>query len=248
MCSTRPGGDRVSNLAGNQVPGAFEVDTTTTLCPARLTGLFSYSDWNFHYVEWHTMFEMIDSTGNNSPVEVLSDGSTRTFMAHWTNDPKIHSLMTQLGKTGKTGKPTRAAHVAEQVSQIMVKVEPRVAELRVVSKDHDELFILWDKLKDLLANKKRHIDNLRLEFEQAKEDILQQNPNADISMINRELRQALTDLDDEFRNAAVDIDDVKQSIRVKRSTMRGIEDRMEKSRKLVLRQMMQLKQPRQKAG
>ena len=169
-------------------------------------------------------------------------------MAHWTNDPKIHSLMTQLGKTGKTGKPTRAAHVAEQVSQIMVKVEPRVAELRVVSKDQDELIILWDKLKDLLANKKRHIDNLRLEFEQAKEDILGQNPNADISMINRELRQALTDLDDEFRNAAVDIDDVKQSIRVKRSTMRGIEDRMEKSRKLVLRQMMQLKQPRQKAG
>ena len=41
--------------------------------------------------------------------------------------------MTQLGKTGKTGKPTRIAFVAEQVSQIMMKVEPRLAELRAVT-------------------------------------------------------------------------------------------------------------------
>ena len=157
--------------------------------------------------------------------------------------------MTQLGKTGKTGKPTRIAFVAEQVSQIMMKVEPRVAELRVVTMDHDVLVALWEKLKDLIENKKRHIDDMRDEFEQAKEDLLQQNPKADISMINRDLRQALADLDDEFRKAVTDIDDVKQSIRVKRSTMRGIEDRMEKSRKQVLRQMMQLKKlPQQKAA
>ena len=170
-------------------------------------------------------------------------------MAHWTDDPKIHSLMTHLGKTGKTGKPTRAAYVAEQVGQIMAKIEPRVAELRAVTRDHDELVDRWEKLKDLIDHKRRHIDALRFEFEQAKEDLMRQNPKADRSMMNRDLRQALDDLDDEFSKAAIDIDDVKQGIRVKRSTMRGLEDRMEKSRKHVLRQMMQLRKlPQQKAA
>ena len=70
-------------------------------------------------------------------------------MVHWTDDPRIHSLMTQLGKTGKTGKPTRLAFVAEQVSQIMMRAEPRLAELRAVTNDHDELIALWGKKKTL---------------------------------------------------------------------------------------------------
>ena len=57
--------------------------------------------------------------------------------------------MTQLGKTGKTGKPTRLAFVAEQVSQIMMRAEPRLAELRAVTNDHDELIALWEKKKTL---------------------------------------------------------------------------------------------------
>ena len=170
-------------------------------------------------------------------------------MAHWTDDPKIHSLMTHLGKTGKTGKPTRAAYVAEQVSQIMVKIEPRAAELRAVTKDHDELVVLWEKLKEMIDHKKRHVSDLRLTFEEAKEDLLRQNPQADISIFNRDLRKALYDLDSEFQKAAVDIVDVKRGITVKRSTIRGLEDRMEKPRMQIVRQMMQLKKlPQQKAA
>ena len=170
-------------------------------------------------------------------------------MAHWTDNPKIHSLMTQLGKTGKTGKPTRIAFVAEQVSQIMVKIEPRVAELRAATRDHDELVAKYEKLKDLIDNRKRHFADLRVLFEQAKEDLLRQNPKADVSMFNRDLRQALADLDDESTKAVADIDDVKQGIRVKRSTMRGLEDRMQLYRKQVLRQMAQLtSSPQQKAA
>ena len=67
-------------------------------------------------------------------------------MVHWTDDPRIHSLMTQLDKTGK---PTRIAFVAEQVSQIMMRAEPRLAELRAVTSDHDELIALWEKKKTL---------------------------------------------------------------------------------------------------
>ena len=179
----------------------------------------------------------------------LAAGSTCTFMVHWTDDPKIHSLMTQLGKTGKTGRPTRIAFVAEQVSRIMMKIEPRVAELRTVTKDHDELVALWEKKKDLIANKSRHADGIKIEFEQAKEDLLNQNPNADIAAFNKDLRQALADLEDDYQSAMKTVDEVKQSIRVKGSTMRAVEDRMEKSRKQVLRQMMQLKRlPQQKSA
>ncbi len=157
--------------------------------------------------------------------------------------------MTQLGKIGKTGRPTRIAYVAEQVSQIMMKVEPRVAELRAVTKDLDELVALWEKKTDLIDHRRRHVDGIKIEFEQAKQDLISQNPNADIAFFNKDLRQALADLDNDFESAVKTIDDVKQSIRVKRSTMRGIEDRMEKYRRQVLRQMMQLKRmPQQKAA
>ncbi len=162
-------------------------------------------------------------------------------MVHWTDDPRIHSLMTQLGKTGKTGKPTRIAFVAEQVNQIMIKVEPRIAELRIVKKDYDDLMALWEKKKDLIANKSRHAEGIKIEFEQARQDILNQNPNADVAAFGKDLRQALEDLDEDYQDAMKTVDAVKQSIRVKGSTKRAIEDRMELYRKQVLRQMMQLK-------
>ncbi len=162
-------------------------------------------------------------------------------MVNWTDDPKIHSLMTQLGKTGQTGKPTRIAYVASQVSDIMMKVEPLVAKLRAVQKDHDELVASWEKKKELIANKSRHGDGIKIEFEQAKADLLSQNPNADIAAFNKDLRQALEDLEQDFQDAMKTVDEVRQSIRVKGTTLRGFEDRMEIYRKQVLRQMIPLK-------
>lgn len=157
--------------------------------------------------------------------------------------------MTQLGKTGKTGKPTRSAYVAEQVSQIMVKVEPRLAELRAVTRDHDKLVALWEEKKDLIENKRRHVDGIKIEFEQAKEDLLEQNPNADIAAFSKDLRLAIADLEEQYQDAMRTVGDVKQSIRVKRSTLRAIDDRMEIYRKQVLRQMIQLrKTPERKAA
>ena len=164
-------------------------------------------------------------------------------MAHWTDDPRIHSLMTQLGKTGK---PTRIAFVAEQVSQIMMRAEPRLAELRAVTSDHDELVALWEKKKDLVDNRSRHADGIKIEFEQAKQGLLGQNPDADIAAFNKDLRLALADLEDEYLKA---VGDIKQSIRVKRSTLRAIDDRMEIDRKQVLRQMVQFRKlPEQKSA
>lgn len=170
-------------------------------------------------------------------------------MVHWTDNPRIHSLMTQLGKTGKTGRPTRIAYVAEQVSQIMMKVEPRLAELRAVTVDHDKLVALWEEKKDLIENKKRHVDGIKIEFEQAKEDLLEQNPNADIAAFSKDLRLAIADLEEQYQDAMRTVGGVKQSIRVKRSTLRAIDDRMGIYRKQVLRQMIQLrKTPERKAA
>lgn len=167
-------------------------------------------------------------------------------MVHWTDDPRIHSLMTQLGKAGK---PTRIAFVAEQVSQIMMRAEPRLAELRAVTSDHDELIALWEKKKDLVDNRSRHADGIKIEFEQAKQGLLGQNPDADIAAFSKDLRLALADLEDEYQDAMKAVGDIKQSIRVKRSTLRAIDDRMEIDRKQVLRQMIQFRKlPEQKSA
>lgn len=161
-------------------------------------------------------------------------------MPHWTDDPKLHGLMTHLGRTGKTGKPTRGAFVAEQVSQVMIKIEPMVANLGKVKKEYDGLHLVLDKMQDLIANKKRHAEGIKIEFDQAKEDLLSQNPNADIDAFNKDLRQALENLDVEYKKALAGVDGIKQTIRVKRTTMRQLEDRMEMYHKQVQRHMSQL--------
>jgi hypothetical protein len=134
--------------------------------------------------------------------------------------------MTHLGKTGKTGKPTRSAFVAEQVSGIMIKIEPRVAELRNVSKEKKGLLAKLDKFQDLIDNKKRHADGIKIEFEDAKQDMLNQNPYADVTAFNKDLKIALSDLEDDYQTVLKSVDGIKQTIRVKRTTERGIEDRM----------------------
>jgi hypothetical protein len=128
--------------------------------------------------------------------------------------------------------------VAEQVSQIMMRAEPRLAELRAVTSDHDELIALWEKKKDLVDNRSRHADGIKIEFEQAKQDLLGQNPDADIAAFSKDLRLALADLEDEYQDAMKAVGDIKQSVRVKRSTLRAIDDRMEIFRKQVLYQMI----------
>jgi hypothetical protein len=161
-------------------------------------------------------------------------------MVHWTDDPKLHGLMTHLGKVGQSGKPTRGAFVAEQVSAIMIKIEPMVSNYGKIKKEHDGLHAELDKMQDLIDNKKRHADGIKIEFDQAKEDILSQNPNADVDAFNKDLRLALEDLEADYKKALFGVDGIKQTIRVKRTTMRGLEDRMEVYHKKVQRHMSQL--------
>lgn len=180
--------------------------------------------------------------GNYAPAR----GGVRTYMAHWTDDPRINALMKYLGRTGKTGKPTRAAYVAEQVSQIMIKVEPRVSELRIKQAEYDKLFAHYEKRKDLVDHKSRYLDGVKIEFEQAKDDLLSQNPDADISAFTKDLRDALQDVEDDYQKAIADIPALKKSITVKRTNIRSFEDRLEPFRRQVVKQMNQLVKAQQK--
>ena len=74
----------------------------------------------------------------------------------------------------------------------------------------------------------------------SKEDILRQNPDADVEAFNADLRYAMTDLEADFQKALKEVDPIKQTIRVKRTTIRGLEDRMEVYHKQVQKQMAQL--------
>jgi hypothetical protein len=122
----------------------------------------------------------------------------------------------------------------------MIKIEPMVSNLSAVNKDLATLHAALDKHQDLIDNKKRHADGIVIEFDQAKEDLLKQNPNADVDAFNRDLRDAMKDLEADFQTALGEVDGIKQTIRVKRTTKRGLEDRMEIYHKQVQRQMAQL--------
>jgi hypothetical protein len=115
-----------------------------------------------------------------------------------------------------------------------------VSNLSAVNKDLATLHAALDKHQDLIDNKKRHADEIVIEFDQAKEDLLKQNPNADVDAFNRDLRDAMKDLEADFQTALGEVDGIKQTIRVKRTTKRGLEDRMEIYHKQVQRQMAQL--------
>ena len=105
------------------------------------------------------------------------------------------------------------------------------------------------KKKDLVDNRGRHADGIKIEFEQAKQDLVGQNPDADIAAFSKDLRLALADLEDEYQDAMKAAGDIKQSIRVKRSTLRAIDVRMEIDHKQVLHQMIQFRKlPEQKSA
>lgn len=72
---------------------------------------------------------------------------------------------------------------------------------------------------------KRHADGIKIEFEDAKQDMLNQNPDADGTAFNKDLIIALSDLEDDYQTALKSVDGIKQTIRVKCTTERALEDR-----------------------
>lgn len=154
-------------------------------------------------------------------------------MAHWTDDPKIHTLMTHLGKVGSTGKPTRSAFFADQVNKLMVQVEERLADRRKFSKEADEMTAELEYKKKFVAERKKREIELRESIRDAKQDLLSQNPKADTLQLDQDAATAIAEFEDEQEKAGDLIEELTKSVTMKRTTLRRTDDRIEHYRKQV---------------
>ncbi len=162
-------------------------------------------------------------------------------MAHWTDDPKIHELMTHLGKVGKTGKQTRSAFVAEQVNRLLVQVEARLSELRKASKEEEVMNEELETKKTFVAEREKRERELQEVIAEAKRDLLSNNPNADSRQLDQDALNAVAEFEDEQEKAVDRIEELTKSVTMKRTTMRRLEDRIEHYRKQVYGAMEQIK-------
>ena len=154
-------------------------------------------------------------------------------MPHWTDDPKIHELMTHLGKTGKTGKPTRSAFIADKVNVLMLRVEPLLAAQRAAAAEEAEVTREYERVGKIISERKPRQLELEVAIAKARADLLRQNPNANIMALDAESNQAMWDFEDEQEKAEESIEDLKKSVTMKRTAMRRNEDRIENYRKQV---------------
>lgn len=162
-------------------------------------------------------------------------------MAHWTDDPKIHELMTHLGKVGKTGNPTRSAFAAEQINRLLVQVEARLSDFRKAAKEEETMNAELEKAKAFVANRSRLERELQESIAEAKKDLVSNNPNVDSRQLDQDAMNAVAEFEDEQEKAAVSIEELTKSVTMKRTTMRRMEDRIEHYRKQVYGAMNQLK-------
>lgn len=169
-------------------------------------------------------------------------------MAHWTDDPKIHELMTHLGKVGKTGNQTRSAYVAEQVNKLLVQVESRLAENRKASKEEEAMNAELETAKTFVAERAKRERELQEVIEEAKKDLVRNNPNVDSRQLDQDALNAVAEFEDEQEKAVVRIEDLTKSVTMKRTTMRRIEDRIEHYRKQVYAAMEQVAKGGQSAA
>ena len=156
-------------------------------------------------------------------------------MAHWTDDPKIHLLMTHFGKTGQTGKPTRSAFFAEQMNRLLVQVEGRLAEHRSASKEEEVLSAEHAKLDDFLKKRKRYEAELYESIKDARQDLLQNNPVADTLQLDAMGKEAVYEFEDAQEKGHDEIVELAKVVTHKRTAVRRIDDRIEHYHKQVFR-------------
>jgi chromosome segregation ATPase len=169
-------------------------------------------------------------------------------MSHWTDDPKIHNLMTHLGKVGQTGKPTRSAYVAEQVDLLLVQAESRLSDRRKAAKDEKALTAEYDKLRTFVAERAKRERELHEAIRVAKQDLLSQNPRADTRQLDQDASNAVNEFEDEQEQAVDKIEELTKSITMKRTAMRRLDDRIDHYRKQVYTLIAQLEKGKSAAA
>ena len=169
-------------------------------------------------------------------------------MSHWTDDPKIHALMTHLGKVGATGKPTRSAYIADQINRLLVQVETRLGERRAAAKEEEQLSAEYERLTLFVKERGKRENELKASIQEAKRDLLSQNPNADTRQLDLDAQKAVQEFEDAQEKAVDQIEDLAKSVTMKRTTIRRIDDRIEHSRKQVYALLAQAQKGGQSAA
>jgi hypothetical protein len=154
-------------------------------------------------------------------------------MPHWTDDPKIHALMTHLGKVGATGKQTRSAYVAGQVGKLMVTVEARMAERRALAKEDEELSAEYERLTMFVKERSKRERELRDSIKEARQEFLGRNPKADTRELDLDAQKAVQEFEEAQEKAPQQIEDLVKSVTMKRTGVRRLDDRIEHYRKQV---------------
>jgi chromosome segregation ATPase len=169
-------------------------------------------------------------------------------MSHWTDDPKIHNLMTHLGKVGQSGNPTRSAYVAEQVNRLLVQVESRLSDRRKAAKEEETLAAEYDKLRAFVSERVKREKELHESIREAKQDLVSQNPRADTRQLDQDASNAVAEFEDDQEKAVDKIEELTKSITMKRTAMRRLDDRIEHYRKQVYTLIAQLEKGKSAAA
>ena len=85
-----------------------------------------------------------------------------------------------------------------------------------------------------------HSDEEHINYRKCRYQFLHQNPNAVGTAFNAYLKRALVDLENDYQTALQSVEEIKQTIRAKRTTEGGIEDRMKMYGKKVFKLIEQL--------
>ena len=112
----------------------------------------------------------------------------------WLDDPRLHNLMTYLGKR-VDGKYTRKSLAAEKVNACLVQVELRRQELETVKADLASLSEEFDSLTRLIRDRDRTINQIKIGAVEAQADLQRQNPSADTSSIARDSEAMTQDVE-----------------------------------------------------
>ncbi len=140
--------------------------------------------------------------------------------------------MVHLGKK-VDGKYTRRSLAAEKLNEYLVQVEKRLKDLQEGNAEVTKLTAEYE----LLTYRIKHRDRLYRELKKSvldhNADVTGQNPQADRAMLDRQGQAMLDEFEKGHKQALVRVEDMRQTITLKRTAARRHEDRIDFYRKKV---------------
>ena len=145
-------------------------------------------------------------------------------------DPRVHRLMVHLGKK-IDGKYTRRSLAAEKLNEYLVQVEKRLKDLEDANAEIARLTAEYERLTHRIKHRERLHWELKTSIVEHNADVMGQNPRADRAMLERQGQAMLEEFEKEHRAALVRVEDLKQTITLKKTAARRHEDRIDFYRK-----------------